>query len=146
MLVLPLGFCCCQYWGDKFLNHKWIDKISDHALFYIVLIGVSLFIVFLCFCMSSVGVVGDDTDKEFTVLLIGLILGFILSSRPLVMSTARADARILASVPRGSSCCKQHGSYPGKPGDCSAKAVGCSLSQMIPSFTTRQMPACSVQM
>lgn len=60
----------------RLLNHKLIDKISDHALFYIVLVGFSLFIVFLCFCMWSVSVVGDDADKEFTMLLIGLSLVF----------------------------------------------------------------------
>lgn len=37
----------------RFLNYKWIDKISDDVILYIIHAGVVLFVVFLCFLLWS---------------------------------------------------------------------------------------------
>ena len=61
----------------RFLNYKWIDKISDDVILYIVHAGVVLFVVFLCFLLWSsigVGVWDSDKSKGYIELIISLLL------------------------------------------------------------------------
>ena len=59
----------------RFLNYKWIDKISDDVILYIIHAGVVLFVVFLCFLLwSSIGVWDSDKSKGYIELIISLLL------------------------------------------------------------------------